>query len=1538
MSANCRPEGILYNNLFEEEMNNIRVTAPEFGRANPTLAPFLDGDRTDPDVERLLEAMAFNVALLRRTMAGNFPELVRAMTSLILPHYQRPFPATTVIGFTTHSPEGQSSIIPRGTLFDSAPVDGTRCTFATAATVEITPLKLVDAAFVQHFDGAGEIRLELTLEGLPLSRWQPRMPLRLHLSGDFTSATGLHLLLSRQVTRITLTPRDGGAACVLPPDCLRPSGFSQGEALIPYPSHAFPGYRLLQEYFHSPQKFLSFDLSGWERWQERGAGTHFTIVFHLDSLPFAPQQVRHESFTLHAVMAVNLFSHDADPISIHHRAERYPVRAAGSNPAHYRIFSVDRVTGYSRSTSLKRDYTPFEQFGSVASTGPSFHVTQSEGLTGLEAYLSVSYPEEMPPPDTESLSIALTCTNGSLPESLRVGDITNPLGTLPDFVTARNITPIIPGQTQPPAPGLLRKLISHLSLNQQSLEHIQNLRALLELYVHSGQESGAPGLANLKRISGIESLQVTTNGETVAGFPMECRDVSVRLRQDHFAGPGDLNLFGCVLDHFLGGYAATNTCTRLTFHETTRGEVYRWPMRLGNCNEAGLGFQSEPSGLNYQPGLRGRENNATLAGPPAPTLDSTSLLDNLLSQGHAFSFYQVMRIARHSFCLGGKEHVAGMTWQERLRLRPELSLAFPASDVALVQRHGTGLRVENSFLKLLDCLPTFYTEDLMDEAAADSSVTRDFLDIFHQRLYLVFWECVNKAQFFNQVLEERNPVYMERLFCLIGPGEKELRDGVPDACRLLRHIPLQSLSPHSALGLQTLLRDEFGMSCLEVEQCVPRRAPIPEDQRTRIGVSCCTLGVNTVLGSELADRKGKIRIHIGPLETDDYNAFLPGTTDHAKLAQLVRHYLNAPLEFDLNLKLAAREAKPLRLGAPGMQLGLNSWSFAGATLGELSTILPLSSWPVEPTKSGTARRIHTPERTHTPTLIDHFQREMTALRDLAASYAENHPNQVSMASGDPGVERTFEGFAFLMAKLRLKLDDDIPEIIHDLIDTLQPNFLRPVPATTVIVFTPKPNCRTSQVIPVGTELKSIPVDGTACRFTTRYPVEIHPLSLLDATYARPPGKSASITLKLRLTGMSLKDWNLKSLRLFLAGESAQAANLYLVLQRYLNRIVMVPVHEGESVSLDAKHLKAVGFEDAEVLFPVSPGAASSAVSLQMMHEYFIQPDKFLFLDLLGWEKWQERGDGAEFEIRFELELLPFELHQVTRADFELFATPAVNVFKHHAESIILENIESEYPIIPVGDKPEHYQIYGIEKVRALQNETSQEKELDSGQTKSLFTPTYQIRHSNSPLQQGLDMSISVVRPSGIDLWMASLNISLLCSNGTLPGALQTRDICISTDTSPRFAVFTNSKAVMRSAYANLGDNALWRLYSLCNLNIAQLNVGSLHAIIGLVAQAHRCDYASSIHNSKQIQGIEDLKVKATDRLFGGSMQRGWEVCIRLNQESYSSLGEIYLLGTLLDIFFRDLAPQSSFTRTIVEIYQDGEKFEWPAKMGRRPLL
>jgi type VI secretion system protein ImpG len=200
----------------------------------------------------------------------------------------------------------------------------------------------------------------------------------------------------------------------------------------------------------------------------------------------------------------------------------------------------------------------------------------------------------------------------------------------------------------------------------------------------------------------------------------------------------------------------------------------------------------------------------------------------------------------------------------------------------------------------------------------------------------------------------------------------------------------------------------------------------------------------------------------------------------------------------------------------------------------------------------------------------------------------------------------------------------------------------------------------------------VPVEGTSCRFTTVYPVEIHPLALLDASCSQPPGRAAMITLHMELTGMPLADWRPETVRFFLSGDYGRAADLYLLLTRYLRRIIIVSEDGGTPAVLDPSNLKPVGFDNGKALFPA---AEKGAVSYDSVREFSILPEKFLFLDICGWKNWRERGEEGRFEIRFELEQPPYAVDRVTKGDFTLFVTPAVNVFPHKARPV--------FPIRPV---------------------------------------------------------------------------------------------------------------------------------------------------------------------------------------------------------------------------------------------------------------
>jgi type VI secretion system protein ImpH len=350
---------------------------------------------------------------------------------------------------------------------------------------------------------------------------------------------------------------------------------------------------------------------------------------------------------------------------------------------------------------------------------------------------------------------------------------------------------------------------------------------------------------------------------------------------------------------------------------------------------------------------------ARKAGGSSPHLNpdpKAGLKLELLKEGHAFSFFQVMRLLRFFARQSSGVSKSSPDLSQKIRIKPNLSLAFPASDVERIEeledRDAAQFLITVNFMGLygsVSPLPTFYTEDLIDEEAQDESVSRDFIDILNQRLFALLFECWGKYQQYLQVVEQENSAYIDRLFCLLGLGEKTLRKDITEPSRLLRYIGLFTQFPHSALGLETLLGDAFGATPVEVIPCVERIAKIPQSQTLRLGVAGCRLGVDTYLGDELPDRMGKFRIRLGPLTGTHFKRFSPGTEDFERLALLTDLYFVEPLEYDVELILAGSEARTVCLGDPmRASLGVDSWIFSTPELGEVRAIFSPQPTPPDP--------------------------------------------------------------------------------------------------------------------------------------------------------------------------------------------------------------------------------------------------------------------------------------------------------------------------------------------------------------------------------------------------------------------------------------------------------------------------------------------------------------------------------------------------------------------------------------------------------------
>lgn len=319
--------------------------------------------------------------------------------------------------------------------------------------------------------------------------------------------------------------------------------------------------------------------------------------------------------------------------------------------------------------------------------------------------------------------------------------------------------------------------------------------------------------------------------------------------------------------------------------------------------------------------------------------------ERLLNEGPRFSYVQVARLLRYVIARESVSPPDERELESRLRVRPDLSLAYPESDVNHVEEiPGAPSRysIEATFLGLYGAsspLPTFYTEDLLHERVDDHSVTRDFLDVLNSPLYTLYFRIWSKYRLLHRIVENPDAKTLERIYCLLGLGGETLRDQIPDPFGLLRYSGLATHFPRSAEGLRAMLSDRFAEPSLRIEQCVTRVAFIPSDQRTVLGKTCNRLGKDTLLGTEITDRMGKFRVHLGPAGSETLHRFLPDRPDYGEMTGLIRFYLDQPLDWDLEITLVGSEIQPACLGSSTWsQLGWNTWVFSDQAMGERVTV------------------------------------------------------------------------------------------------------------------------------------------------------------------------------------------------------------------------------------------------------------------------------------------------------------------------------------------------------------------------------------------------------------------------------------------------------------------------------------------------------------------------------------------------------------------------------------------------------------------------
>lgn len=611
---------------YNQELAHLREMGSEFASQFPKIAARLGMDGievTDPYIERLLEGSAFLAARVQLKLEAEFPRFTKRLLEIVYPHYLAPTPSMLIAQFQPQLSEtnlAEGFLVPRGSLIRSQLVKGdtTACEFSTAQDITLWPIQI---SSVQYFSYApdlplnrlkanskikGGIRIKLnTTAGLNFSQIQLDK-LRLYFSGSDEIAYKLHELCHGACVGAVVAPTDHKWPwhTQLPSENIKPVGYADGEALLPVALRTFQGYRLLQEYFAFPQRFLFIDIDGLAASLSKHHAKEVEII-----LLFSRGEAMLESvvdltnFSLFCTPAINLFPKRVDRIHLSDSTHDYHVVPDRTKPMDFEIFDISDVTGHGVGANTEKTFLPFyaayhkqstehnayytlQREPRLLSTDQKRNGTRSSYI-GSEVFLSLVDANEAPySNELRQLSLSTLCTNRDLPLLMPTG-----IGKS-DFVldAAAPFEAIvcIKGPSRPHSPLLedatAWKFISHLSLNYLSLfdkdirAGASALREMLELYSANGDE------ATKKQIEGLQHIQVqrVTRRLPLPGPIVFGRGLEIKLLLDEIFFQGSSAfLFTSVMEQFFARYVSINSFTETVFNSTKRGEVMRWRARLG---------------------------------------------------------------------------------------------------------------------------------------------------------------------------------------------------------------------------------------------------------------------------------------------------------------------------------------------------------------------------------------------------------------------------------------------------------------------------------------------------------------------------------------------------------------------------------------------------------------------------------------------------------------------------------------------------------------------------------------------------------------------------------------------------------------------------------------------------------------------------------------------------------------------------------------------------------------------------------------------
>ncbi|WP_081300091.1 type VI secretion system baseplate subunit TssF [Gilliamella sp. Choc5-1] len=575
----------LITEQFHDEIVFIRDIAHDFAKVHPQLLQFIIEDEKDPDVERLIEGLAYITSQLKLKLKYDLPELIQSLLVLLWPNYLKPIPSLTILEASIHDKTTNAMLL-KGSEIKHQATSTASYTFQTCRDLLVTPLVIKDIK-LSHQLQQNSLIIDFALD--PHLKLNNLNALQFYLGDDSYVGSILYMMLLNYVTSGCIIVN--GVELPLTNLRFNPIGFNHEQTLLPYADNTNKGFRTLHEYFAFPEGFLFLQILHDDNnlFPTSINCTHFQLKINFNCDIDPKIKLRKHMIKINCVPAINLFYHDAEPILLDGKKEKYPLEANYQYRDNFEIYSVVRVESRTKNEIAEYyDFNSFEHKNQLYKDKNKrfYNITQTQDKRTLTIRHWISFvrsDEKDWINNIETISVKLLCSNKDKPSELKIGDLKQVI-SIDDKsqITLKNI--IRPTLQLVPMidESQYWTTISNLAKNYKSLLQQDILKQIFQSYHFPAMHNPQQERTLLKILSGIvkiESCQVKrklANKMVVQGVK-----TYIHLSQSVFKSEGDLYLWGTVLAHFLAQQAALNSFHLLVIVNIDNQEHYTWPVKVG---------------------------------------------------------------------------------------------------------------------------------------------------------------------------------------------------------------------------------------------------------------------------------------------------------------------------------------------------------------------------------------------------------------------------------------------------------------------------------------------------------------------------------------------------------------------------------------------------------------------------------------------------------------------------------------------------------------------------------------------------------------------------------------------------------------------------------------------------------------------------------------------------------------------------------------------------------------------------------------------